>query len=123
MSLTIKNVGYHKIILLLSNYFSVPDRPKRLLVLLNPASGKFREREIHEKIVTPLFEMADIQTDVIGKSPIQLKFLHLNAVISVHYKRSVSGTRLFLLKFLRVQDELNSVKIIRGKYAFNLNSC
>ena len=36
-------------------------------MLLNPASGKFRGREIYEKTVTPLFEMADIQTDVISK--------------------------------------------------------
>ena len=69
-----------------SNYFSVLDRPKRLLVLLNPASGKFRGREIYEKIVTPLFQMADIQTDVISKSPTieivaLLSFCHLSRIL------------------------------------------
>ena len=54
---------------LLSIYlFVVPDRPKRLLILLNPASGKFKGQEIYEKVAAPLFEMAGVETNIIGTS-------------------------------------------------------
>ena len=49
-------------------FFAVPDRPKRLLVLLNPASGKFKGQEIYEKVAAPLFEMAGVETNIIGTS-------------------------------------------------------
>ncbi|XP_052347701.1 ceramide kinase isoform X4 [Oncorhynchus keta] len=41
-------------------------RPKRLLVYINPYSGKQRGKWIYEQRVAPLFSRASISTDVIG---------------------------------------------------------
>ena len=47
--------------------FSVPGRPKHLLVLVNPLSGNFKGQEIYETVVAPVFKLAGIKTEVIGK--------------------------------------------------------
>lgn len=43
-------------------------RPKRLLVFINPFGGKKRAVKIFREKVQPLFEMAGIYSDVIGRS-------------------------------------------------------
>ena len=48
-------------------YISVPGRPKHLLVLVNPLSGNFKGQEIYETVVAPVFKLAGIRTEVIGK--------------------------------------------------------
>ena len=45
----------------------VPARPRRLLILINPRSGKFKGREMYEKQVAPIFNLANVSTDVICK--------------------------------------------------------
>ena len=48
------------------NLFSVPDRPKCLMVLLNPASGKFIGQKIFDSVAAPLFELADVKINLTG---------------------------------------------------------
>ena len=48
-------------------YILVPGRPKHLLVLVNPLSGNFKGQEIYETVVAPVFKLAGIRTEVIGK--------------------------------------------------------
>lgn len=42
-------------------------RPKRLLVFINPVGGKKLAGKIYREKVQPLFELADINAEVIGK--------------------------------------------------------
>ena len=42
------------------------DRPKRLLVLINPVSGSGKARETYTRKVGPTLQEAKIETDVIG---------------------------------------------------------
>lgn len=39
------------------------------MVYINPYGGKKKGRKIYEKKVAPLFSLASITTDVIGKKP------------------------------------------------------
>ena len=41
-----------------------PERPRRLFVLVNPASGHFKGRTIFENVVAPIFQMAGVHIDV-----------------------------------------------------------
>lgn len=49
---------------------SAANRPKSLLVYINPYGGKRRAKCIYEQKVAPLFLRACITTDVIGGFPI-----------------------------------------------------
>ena len=42
------------------------DRPKRLLVFINPVSGNGKARETYTRKADPALEEANIETDVIG---------------------------------------------------------
>lgn len=42
-------------------------RPKNLLVFVNPLGGKGAGIRVYEKLVAPLFRLASIHADVIGK--------------------------------------------------------
>lgn len=42
------------------------NRPKSLLVYINPYGGKRQGKRIYEQKVAPLFRRASISTDVIG---------------------------------------------------------
>jgi hypothetical protein len=44
----------------------VEQRPRKLLVLINPVSGRSKGRSTYEQKVAPIFKEADIETDVIG---------------------------------------------------------
>lgn len=43
-------------------------RPKHLLVFINPFGGKGQGKQIYERKVAPLFSLASITTDIIGKA-------------------------------------------------------
>lgn len=47
--------------------FPVQQRPKKLLVLINPVSGGSKGRSVYERKVAPIFRDAGIETEVIGK--------------------------------------------------------
>lgn len=47
---------------------SVASRPKHLLVFINPLGGKGQGKRVYEKKVAPLFTLASITTDIIGKA-------------------------------------------------------
>lgn len=53
---------------LITNYL-LDHRPKRLLVYINPNSGKRQAKQIYEQRVAPLFSRASVSTHVIGESP------------------------------------------------------
>lgn len=38
------------------------------MILINPASGKFKGQELFEKLIGPTFQMAGVETDVTGES-------------------------------------------------------
>jgi hypothetical protein len=44
----------------------VEQRPRKLLVLINPVSGRSKGRSTYEQKVAPFFKEAGIETDVIG---------------------------------------------------------
>lgn len=46
--------------------FSVPGRPKNAFIIINPIGGAKRGRQIYQKTVAPLFELAGIRTTVKG---------------------------------------------------------
>ena len=46
---------------------SVKQRPRKLLVLINPISGNSNGKKIYSKQVAGLFRTAHVETDVIGK--------------------------------------------------------
>jgi len=48
---------------------SSASRPKRLLVYINPFSGKRRGQSVYEQQVAPLFARAGVSTHVIGTPP------------------------------------------------------
>ena len=51
----------------LSNLFiSVPSRPRKMLVVINPKSGDSSSVRCYNKTVAPLFKAANIQTHVHG---------------------------------------------------------
>lgn len=43
------------------------NRPKRLLVFINPIGGRKLGRKIYTEQVQPLFELANIKVDIIGE--------------------------------------------------------
>ena len=43
------------------------NRPKRLLVFINPVGGRKLGRKIYTEQVQPLFELANIKVDIIGE--------------------------------------------------------
>lgn len=45
------------------------NRPKHLLVYINPYGGKQRGKQIYDQKVAPIFSQASISTDVIGEDP------------------------------------------------------
>ena len=47
--------------------FAEFNRPKRLIVFINPHSGKERGPKLYQNKVAPLFELAGITTDVVGE--------------------------------------------------------
>ncbi len=47
--------------------FSETQRPKKLIVFINPVGGKGQAREIYYNKVAQLFELAGIQTEITGK--------------------------------------------------------
>lgn len=50
------------------NFFrTVPRRPKSLLVIINPASGKGTAEQVYKKHGAPIFELCGIKTDVQGE--------------------------------------------------------
>ena len=49
------------------NILFAEQRPKKLLIFLNPVSGKGKSQSLYEKTVAPLFQLVDITTDVIGE--------------------------------------------------------
>ena len=42
-------------------------RPKKLLVFLNPNAGGGKSQSMYDEVTAPLFKLANIHTDVIGK--------------------------------------------------------
>lgn len=42
------------------------DRPKRLLIFVNPHGGKKQAKKIFRNKVKPLFQLANIEMEVIG---------------------------------------------------------
>ena len=44
------------------------NRPRRLLVFINPVGGRKLGRTIYTEQVQPLFELANIKVDIIGES-------------------------------------------------------
>ena len=48
-------------------FFSGFNRPKRLLVFINPVGGRKLGRKIYMEQVQPLFELANIKVDIIGE--------------------------------------------------------
>ena len=73
----------------LIRFISFADRPKRILVIINPNSGRKRGIKIYQKIASPLFKLCDVKTDVIGKFLIHsynLDNIHNNLDnIIIHY--------------------------------------
>ena len=49
------------------NTFSGFNRPKRLLVFINPVGGRKLGCKIYMEQVQPLFELANIKVDIIGE--------------------------------------------------------
>ena len=43
------------------------NRPKKLLIFINPTSGRQKGVEMYEKSVAPYFNLAGINTDVVGE--------------------------------------------------------
>lgn len=52
------------------------NRPKSLLVYINPFGGKRRGKRIYEQKVAPMFRLAGIATTVIGES-LSVAFLNI----------------------------------------------
>ena len=50
---------------MVSDYF-LGHRPKRLLIFINPKSGRGKSVSLYEKLAAPLFKIASVETDVIG---------------------------------------------------------
>ena len=48
-------------------FFSGFNRPKRLLVFINPIGGRKLGCKIYMEQVQPLFELANIKVDIIGE--------------------------------------------------------
>lgn len=42
------------------------ERPKRLLIFINPVGGKKLAGKIYKEKVQPLFDLANIKTEIIG---------------------------------------------------------
>lgn len=71
-------------LLLVLEYFFflfVALRPKHLLVYINPYGGKKKGKQIYEKKVAPLFSLASISTDVIGKKRNEMKKINIYALL------------------------------------------
>lgn len=47
---------------------SVKDRPKKLLVLINPVSGRCKGLSVYNSKIAPVFKEAKVETDVIGET-------------------------------------------------------
>ncbi|KAH3698471.1 ceramide kinase-like isoform X2 [Dreissena polymorpha] len=63
------------------------DRPKRLLVLINPISGFSRGEKNYKNICAPIFEEAGIQTDVIVTS----RAHHTEEILAIYDLSSIDG--------------------------------
>ena len=50
-------------------FFLEFERPKKLLIFINPVGGRKQANKIYKEKVNPLFTLADIKQDVIGDSP------------------------------------------------------
>ncbi|XP_052257228.1 uncharacterized protein LOC127862233 isoform X2 [Dreissena polymorpha] len=66
------------------------DRPKRLLVLINPISGFSRGEKNYKNICAPIFEEAGIQTDVI----VTARAHHTEDILSTYDLSSIDGITL-----------------------------
>ncbi|XP_053394529.1 uncharacterized protein LOC123525744 [Mercenaria mercenaria] len=66
---------------------NVGQKPKRLLVLINPVSGRSRGRTDYEQKVAPIFRDAGIDTDVI----VTEKAHHCEEILSTYDIKSVNG--------------------------------
>lgn len=47
--------------------FSVPERPKRLLVFVNPVSGKKNGLKVFQSQAEPFFSLCEVTVDLVGK--------------------------------------------------------
>lgn len=61
---------------------SAASRPKHLLVFINPLGGKGQGKQIYERKVAPLFTLASITTEVIGKATAAGRKLHDSDVVT-----------------------------------------
>ncbi|XP_053394530.1 ceramide kinase 1-like [Mercenaria mercenaria] len=66
---------------------NVGRKPKRLLVLINPVSGRSKGRTVYEQKVAPIFREAGIDTDVI----VTEKAHHTEEILSTYDIKSING--------------------------------
>ena len=52
----------------------ITGRPKRLLVIINPNSGKKKGIKVYQKSAAPLFKLCGVKVDVIGKCNLQMNW-------------------------------------------------
>lgn len=70
---TLLGVTCHYNILCLFLFVVATDRPKRLVVIVNPNSGKKQAEKVFNKKIKPIFRLCNIETTVYGKLPIVAK--------------------------------------------------
>ncbi|XP_060569528.1 uncharacterized protein LOC132727944 isoform X2 [Ruditapes philippinarum] len=65
----------------------IEQRPQKLLVLINPVSGRSKGQSTYEQKVAPIFKEAGIETDVI----VTEKAHHAEEILSTYDIKSISG--------------------------------